>query len=553
MSARAIVVLVEPAADADRITTWLTDRAVAGLVSVRRPPNHLLGAGFWAEPDAEGWWSDHGLDTGEVITVIGDRPGLERDLSEIDSEWAVWCSDDGAGAYSGLGHVVPLTGRDVEDFAAALTATLSSRGWEFRSQPLPTWGPFRRRHAGGDASQPTRATAIAADAAMVTNDSDVAESAATVGLAVGDDTPPPPIPVRGFGWEAATAARRAEEAPHRSTTTATVARRPIPREATDDGDDGAPLLTAAPLEAVGRPTAPIRHAVADRLRTFLGSRRREPDIDIARIGQGLVGLHDTIVVVGSRKGGVGKTTESLGLGFLGAQAVEALGGCALLLDANLTNADVSVQLRLSASAPTVRDLVKALMTNAPAPTPVSALGTALSVYGENRETERYTPLEIDTLARHARAYYTLTVVDLPNATPGIEDKSEAVVDAWLPHADVVVIPLDTSAASFEGAADMLRAISDLQASGRLTRGSDVVVSFLSPRDLDVRRLRPELSATLDQLEALGATVVDVPGSPRLALIDWGTDPTPLTEADPAVTQAYWRILASVVAARRARV
>jgi cellulose biosynthesis protein BcsQ len=143
-------------------------------------------------------------------------------------------------------------------------------------------------------------------------------------------------------------------------------------------------------------------------------------------------------------------------------------------------------------------------------------------------------------------------VDLPNAVPGREDKAEAVVNAWLPQADVVVIPIDSSVASFEGAADMLTAIAEMRFASGGSYNPGLVVAYLNPLESNIRKAAPALASTLEQIEELGANVVDIPVSSRLAVAEWSDQPKPLTQADPRLTKAYWQLLARVVSAARER-
>jgi hypothetical protein len=96
---------------------------------------------------------------------------------------------------------------------------------------------------------------------------------------------------------------------------------------------------------------------------------------------------------------------------------------------------------------------------------------------------------------------------------------------------------------------MLTAISALKErrEGRYNPG--IVVAFLRPADIDPRRLAPDLAETLEQVEKLGAAVVDIPDSSRMAMVDWTDHPVPLTDVDPKVTKGYWDLLDAVVAVR----
>jgi septum formation inhibitor-activating ATPase MinD len=541
MTQRTIVVLVEGAADAQTVSHAIDARLGFGAddIVVVTAPDEIRGRAFWSSPSAPTWWHEHDLDAGETVLLIADIPRLAASLAGVTTRWFVWCrSGSATAAYAAMDSVAAVVAEDAASFADQVSARLMELGWRFGERP--TWGPFRRAsaEAGG---HPAPIEARSRDAAP--------EPPPTVPQSWPPATARPPAapeivpPLPSLDWSAHAAAADFPIA------TASVE---VSALAIGDPPSPAPLVDLANLPilaATGRPLATGRQGLTRRLATLLGGNGKNDSVDVGAIAQALVGAHDTVVLVGSRKGGVGKTTESLAVGFLAAQAVEVLGGSALVVDANLTNADITVKLRLPNEAPTVRDVVTALAANAKAPTPLAVRGSTLRVLGENRETQRYTGLEIEALVGDIRSGYTVAVVDLPNAVPGVEDKAEAAVEAWLPHADVVIIPIDTSIASFEGAADMLAAINELKQRRGDSYNPGVVIAFLRPSDIDPRRIAPDLAATLNELSELGAQVVDIPASSRMAMVDWSNHSTPLVDADPKVTRAYWNLVAAVTAAR----
>lgn len=548
MSERTLVVAVEPRSDADCIASALRERmGIDGDdIRVLIPEDALGSGGFWSGDGGERWWDEQLLDAREVVLVAQHRRGLPHVLWNVASRWLVWCAtDEAAAAYAGHPSASALRAADATACGARVAEALTGQGWHLGHRP--SWGPFRpmSSDAANDAEPAPPATDDAPIAApeatsdtLETIGTRAREDAQLLTAASWSDPPPPPQmewPVGAHGGDGAQVELAVIPEP---SGAALLQRSP------GNGALGAPPRQMA-FEA--HPEHPPR-GIGQRFRSLWG-RTDGPRVESGALGQSLTRWHDTLVLVGSRKGGVGKTTESLALGFLAAQAVEALGGSAVVIDANLTNADLAVKLNLSPQAATVRDVVGALMRQAMPPTPASVRGSSLRVLGEHRATERYEPLEIDLLAAHLRALYTLSVVDLPNAVPGLEEKAEAVVEAWLPHADVVVVPIDTSIASLEGAADMLAAVGER--SGRPPNGHrpGVVVAFLRPSDLDPRRIAPELDTTLRELEELGAAVVEIPASSRLAMVDWSNHPTPLVGVDPRVTRAYWDLLAAVADVR----
>lgn len=545
---RVVVVTVDPPEDALTIAADIERSQGLGADAVRClvPGGEALGDGFWGEAGAQ-WWQSQGLDDADPVLVACHRPGLARVLRDVASRWLVWCpTPDAAKTYAGVPRVGAVVAEKADQVSALLVAQLREWGWRFGERP--TWGPFRPATA-----PPTTESHAVPELPRPAPSLPTAEPWPVTIAPPGVGPPPadvPPMPQLSWVTVAPAPAPAVDPVPEAPLfpAAATAVNEPDVETPVDLGERPAlpALLAHAPRPSPGR-----RRGRARRLATLFRGGDGEGAADVGAIGQALAALHDTVILVGSRKGGVGKTTESLAVGFLTAQAVEVLGGSALVLDANLTNADISVKLRMPDAAPTVREAVAALMRNQLAPTPVAVRGSSLRVYAEGRETERYTPDEIDTLAQYIRRYYTAAVVDLPNAIPGCEERAESVVEAWLPHADVVVIPMDTSLASFEGAADMLAAITELKERQGGAFAPGIVLAFLRPADVDPRKIAPDLAATLRELEALGAEVVDIPASSRMAMVDWSDSATPLTDADPKVTRAYWKLVAAVVAARRA--
>jgi MinD-like ATPase involved in chromosome partitioning or flagellar assembly len=554
MTPRTLVVIVEPRAEALRIAAAIDARTGLGGedISVIVPDEALLGDGFWSGEAAQHWWEEMHLDERDAVMVARDRRGLASVIHGVASWWIVWCASAGAAAaYIPARTATAIVADGPDELAQGCADHLAGSGWRFGHRP--SWGPFRPavRRAEAPAGDPHAPVADVPPSRISLEQADHPEQAwpqpATAPTPAWSSAEPvPPLPA--LHWHAAPATGIDNPADLVVLKDVPIDRDSAPIHGVRDA-----TAAAAATQSVSASSLPVNghgraRGVGRRLSSLLG--RSDPTaVDVGALGQALTAAHDTVVLVGSRKGGVGKTTESLALGFLAAQAVEVMGGSAVVLDANLTNADISVKLHLPPSAPTVRDLVTALMSNAVPPTPVAVRSSSLRVYGEHRETERYEAPEIAQLAGHLRGYYTVTVVDLPNAIPGIEDRAEAVVDAWLPHADVVVIPVDTSIASFEGAGDMLTAISALKErrGGRYNPG--VVVAFLRPADIDPRRLAHDLADTLQQVQKLGAAVVDIPDSSRMAMVDWTDHPVPLTDVDPKVTKGYWDLLDAVVAVR----
>jgi len=267
--------------------------------------------------------------------------------------------------------------------------------------------------------------------------------------------------------------------------------------------------TRTPRAGQGRAFGRVRELVG---RSAL--RTTDPlDSELSTLGQGLVRAHSILVVVGTPKGGPGKTTDAAAIAILGARAVEPHGGSAVLVDANLNNPDSWRQLAVPTDAITVREVVDALSSGALPPNGEFAREARLRVLPERRSAgSAYSAAEISRLARHLRLRHTLIVVDLPNSLPSLsEGPKEAVVAHWLGHADVVVLPLDLGEASFIAAGEMLDAIESMVAGSRGgVRMPGLVVPLLLPSDGRRAAQLPQIAALLDHLRAAGGDVVEVP-------------------------------------------
>lgn len=316
---------------------------------------------------------------------------------------------------------------------------------------------------------------------------------------------------------------------------------------------------AAVQSSTGLRSESRRHGVwpllADLRRAGLGLRPRDasPSPALASLGQELVRGHSTVVLVGTPKGGPGKTTQAAAIALLGAQAVEPHGGTAACVDANLNNPDAWKRLGLPAQAPAVRNLVDALNRGAVPPEGEMARDARLRVFPEVRGGgASYSGAEVDRLAQHLRVRHTLVVVDLPNVLPSLlHGPSEAVMAHWLRHADVFVVPVDLGAASFVAAGEMLDALDEFVAASNGALGMPgLVVPLLVPRGGEKVVRSPEVSELLDHLREAGATVVEVPQVVEVQAAEHFR--RPVIGASPRADAAFVRVLEAVVAVATAR-
>jgi MinD-like ATPase involved in chromosome partitioning or flagellar assembly len=184
-----------------------------------------------------------------------------------------------------------------------------------------------------------------------------------------------------------------------------------------------------------------------------GRRARTSDAELAAL---LLHGAPRIVVVGSRKGGVGKTSHAAGLAITGGTVLDSVGHSVAIVDANVANPDAWGQLNLPEHAATVRDVVAALARGVQPPAPIHAVTPALACYPERRDGSEYTHTDIHRLAAHLRARYSLVIVDMSNRLPDPTSGPEAAVAAfWLEEADALVLPTAMSRQDFNGVLDYL--------------------------------------------------------------------------------------------------
>lgn len=163
-----------------------------------------------------------------------------------------------------------------------------------------------------------------------------------------------------------------------------------------------------------------------------------------------------LVVIGSRKGGVGKTSHAAGIAIVAGTVLDSVGHRAAIVDANIANPDAWGHLNLPGAAATVRDVVASLTAGQEPPPPVHAATPALACYPERREGVEYSRTDVRRLASYLRSRYAFTVVDMSNRLPDPMSGPEAAVAAfWLAEADALMLPTATSRQDFNGVLDYL--------------------------------------------------------------------------------------------------
>jgi MinD-like ATPase involved in chromosome partitioning or flagellar assembly len=263
-----------------------------------------------------------------------------------------------------------------------------------------------------------------------------------------------------------------------------------------------------------------------------GSFEETPPRELARL---MMERGPTIVVMGSRKGGVGKTSYAAGVAIVGGTILDGVGHKAAIVDANIANPDAWGQMNLREGAATVREVVAALTVNRDPPPPVHATTPALACYPESRETSEYSKTDIKRFADYLRRRYTFIVVDMSNRLPDPMAGPEAAVAAyWLEHADVLVLPTTSSKQDFNGVLDYLD-----------VRGlPPTVVPYIVPgvkRNRDHPVTQQYLGVIRDRVHRI-VEIPDEADKVRLA----GMEGVPVEQLSPALRSAYRELTEVVV-------
>ncbi len=566
----------------------------AARIALLRPPSARLAAAVTGA-------------VGDGAVFVIDGPDALR-TAEIAStptaRWWVWCRDDDEVARCGNGVTV-LRADDVESLAWEVVRRLAGDGGDVTTTaaPAPTASttamdavaPDAVAHTFVDGSSaadhgqsvelsgrqlrpPSWAVAPATQSAAPDSAPRVTDVPRRLtpppwAMGGGQTLDPPPraaaapraVPAPVEPWPVVTAPNPApptvlpDDLPSPLASLATSLPRPAsdelpPAPAPAADADHSPRPRPDPRRHSTDPTS-ARSWLTDLRRLALPRRARgiAPSASLAALGQELVRCHSTVVLVGTSKGGPGKTTQAAAISMLGAQAVEPHGGSAVCIDSNLNNPDAWKRLGVPPHAPTVRDLVDALNRGAVPPQGETARDARLRVFPETRGGgSSYSAAEIDRLAQHLRLRHTLVVVDLPNVLPSLlHGPTEAVMAHWLRHADVFVLPIDLGAASFVAAGEVLDALDEFaEASAPRVHMPGVVVPLLVPRGGEKLVRSPEVAELLDHLREAGAAVVEVPQVVEVQAADHFK--RPVIGVSPRADAAFARVVDAVVAAAVAR-
>ena len=442
----AFISLLRDDADARGLARMLEVLARSGATPAVFLVPDVRGVEFFAarerQPHIQGWWARHVPDRAIPVYLLAHQQGLAAWLRRGDGVFLV-AADEGCERAYAPGTVVRS---GLDGAALALAEAVVTR-----------YGS-----AGGDSG------AVGPDIFDL-------RDAGIIARIRGDGGERPRV--AGAGPRGASTA-----APHPNATRTRPRGRPAlpplldmvaaaasPGQGSPSGA-GDPLVAlaaeSARLEAAspawnqpGHPAADTERVKPARIRRpglLRGGARRGAMVAGSELAALLLARAPTIVVVGSRKGGVGKTSHAAGMAIAAGEALDSVGHMAALVDANIANPDAWGQLNLPGHAATVRDMVAALTSGADPPPPIHSTTPALACYPERREGVEYSRTDIHRLALHLRVRYAFVVVDMSNRLPDPMSGPEATVASyWLEEADALVLPTAMSRQDFNGVLDYL--------------------------------------------------------------------------------------------------
>ncbi len=245
----------------------------------------------------------------------------------------------------------------------------------------------------------------------------------------------------------------------------------------------------------------------------------------------VAGGHHRVAVM-SLKGGVGKTTTTVGLG---ATLATLRGDRVIAVDANPDRGTLSDKVRLETSA-TVRDLLnerRQVHRYADVRAFTSQASSRLEVLASDRDpgvSVAFSETDYCDVARVLEHYYSICITDcgtglLHSAMTGVLTLADQIVLVSSPSVD--------GARSASATLDWL----DAHGYGDLVRNAVVVLSTVRPRSkstVDLERLEQHFAARCRD-------VVRVPYDPHL---EEGAE-VELEQLSPATTEAYLRLAATV--------
>jgi septum formation inhibitor-activating ATPase MinD len=491
VASRAIIVLVEDDENAESLAGMLTElRTDVEGVAIHMPP--VRGLGFFADARSQHqlnqWWEAHVPPQTIPIFVIDHRDDLAEWLVGIDGVVYVGVNVSGAEvAYLQGTNLRAIDVRSPLDYAAAVMGDLAEEGL-YRKDDVD------RVRALATSLRERETVFIDSTAQAVDADEDQRPDPFDLLIAMSLEHAGTRDPAPALAMHGATESREQER-------------------------HGIRLPAWAHL---------------------VGTRRHRAELSDRELAGQLIRRGSTVVAVGSRKGGVGKTSHAAGVAIIAGGALDSAGRCAAIVDANLANPDAWGQLNLPAGAATVRSVVAALASNQEPPRAVHASTPALACYPESRETSEYTRTEVGMLVSHLRAKYPFIVVDLSNRLPDPTAGPEASVAAyWLEHADVLVLPSAASKQDFNGVLDYLE-IPDIP---------PVIVASLVPRSRRNRE-HPLAKRYMSAIAQRAFRVVDIPDEAERVRYA-GMEGVPVESVSTSLKAAYRQLAEAIVSVPQA--
>lgn len=551
-----VVVLLEPAELADAVVTELLRCKIDPTSRVLRAPAHLLGSGLLLDPGGASWWADEDIAGDAVVVCPYSDDVIVQLWPDLTATWVLWCDGEGQLAEcERRGHIGVFVDSWEEVVAELIAHVLEPRGGFLQVSQRVGWGPFARRAESsshqpappvapppGVPHTPAAANGAAPQPPPLPRQTTPAANAPLVAA-------PPVPPAPDFPWpELSSAAAppplwaRPAPTPHPSQQHGSPPQPPLAALS------AAPAINARTPTPPPTPTAPHtafrRSGALARARTALVRDHRLSE-RLAVLGTRLESRHCLTLGMATSKGGVLKTTHTAGVGLVGDMALAPRGASVAVVEANPDNADLAVDFAVPPSAATVRELVAALESGNQPPRPHTVANTRLEVWPESRQSAGHSHAQIAPLHDFLRTTYTLVIADFNNCLPDrAGGAAPELLDAWAPHVDVWVVPMDCSQKAVIAAAESIDALSATVKAATGGRTPGFVVPLLvndsgARRDARHREL-------LQEFRGRGIAVVDVPHVPRVgraALHRWR-----LTDLHRGLTAAWVRVLEEAVSA-----
>lgn len=240
------------------------------------------------------------------------------------------------------------------------------------------------------------------------------------------------------------------------------------------------------------------------------------------------------VAIGSRKGGVGKTTTAAAVAVGLGRVVNLSGGWAALYDFNVVNPGDWGELELPPGAATVRQLIAALVSDREAPQPGYVNTPGLVLYPYGLDTTESTSTEIDLVANYNRVHWAAAVIDTANRLPGLGDPAGEVVAFWMEHADCLVLPTTANPEDLLAVLDYL-AVDNLP---------PTIVAYVVSASRRVRT-HPAARRYLDEIATKVFALVEIPADTKDELKQLKLDGRPINEAPSKFGRAYQSLIDAI--------